>query len=192
MAEEYESAPPKLRGCTNCGEAITESDRFCPSCGVVIPGIGDVVNPLSAETMGFWVRFLALVIDLVVVGVIQGIVTAILVPLAGVFGIIPAYLISPLYFVLFTGLKGQTLGKMVTGVKIVNPMGENPGIWRALLRETIGKIISSVFFLLGYLWAGWDPRKRAWHDHIAGTYPIRTPGRAAQDSERTDASRDDF
>jgi len=138
------------------------------------------------------VRVLALVIDVVVVGVIQGIVTAILVPLAGVLGIIPAYLISPIYFVLFTGLKGQTPGKMATGVKIVNARGENPGIWRALLRETVGKLVSSVFFLLGYLWAGWDSRKRAWHDHIAGTYPIRAPGRAAQDPEHTDISRDDF
>ena len=192
MAQEYESAPPELRGCTSCGQTLSESDHFCPSCGAVIPGMGAGIDPLTAETMGFWVRFMALVIDLVVVGVVQGVVAAIFVPLAGIAGIVPSYFISPLYFILFTGLKGQTPGKMATGVKIVNARGENPGVWRALLRETIGKLVSSVFFLLGYLWAGWDSRKRAWHDHIAGTYPIRAPSRSAQDSEHPDSTNESF
>lgn len=168
------------------------SDRFCPSCGIVIPGVWDAVNPLTAETMGFWVRFVSFVIDLVIVGVIQGASTAILVPVMGPLVVIPIYLISPLYFVLLTGLKGQTLGKMAMGVKIVNARGESPGIWRALLRETIGKFVSSVFFMLGYLWAGWDSRKRAWHDYIAGTYPIRKPGSDVENLEHPDSTSESF
>jgi len=131
-------------------------------------------------------------IDLVVLEVIQGVTAAILVPLAGILGIVPSYLISPLYFILFTGLKGQIPGKMATGVKIVNARGDNPGIWRALIRETIGKLVSRVFFLLGYLWVGWESRKRAWHDHIAGTFPIRTPSRSPQDSEHPDSTNQRF
>ena len=81
---------------------------------------------------------------------------------------------------------------MAAGVKIVNSRGENPGISLAVLRETIGKFVSGIFLLLGYLWAGWDSRKRAWHDHISGTYPIRATGRATQDSEHADARSDKF
>ena len=42
---------------------------------------------------------------------------------------------------LLTGLKGQTLGKMMCRIKVVDIAGENPGLWAALLRETIGKAV---------------------------------------------------
>ena len=47
-----------------------------------------------------------------------------------------------------------------------------PGIWRAILREVLGKLVSTVVILLGFFWIGWDQRKRGWHDYIAGTYAV--------------------
>jgi uncharacterized RDD family membrane protein YckC len=34
-------------------------------------------------------------------------------------------------------------------------------------------MVSGFPFCLGFLWAGWDENKQAWHDKIVGTYVIR-------------------
>lgn len=51
-----------------------------------------------------------------------------------------------------------------------------------LLRETLGKFVSSLFLGLGMFWAIWDKDRQTWHDKIAGTVVIRrapTTGSAA-------------
>ena len=178
-----QSQPPFGAGqrfCSSCGAEIAARDNFCPGCGTAI---GTAVDPWASaapplgEPMGFWIRVLAFLIDMLVVGLAQGVLAALLVPVSPVGGLVAVYLVSPLYFVLFTGFKGQTLGKMALGVRIVNVSGEAPGFWRAVLREIIGKLVSGVAMLLGYLWIGWDSHKRGWHDHIGGTYAVRAPGR---------------
>ena len=78
-----------------------------------------------------------------------------------------------LYFTLFTGDGGQTLGKMVLGIKVRNVDGSSVSYRCALLR-TLGYIVS-VFFgtFLGFLWALWDKKNQTWHDKIAGTRVIK-------------------
>lgn len=83
--------------------------------------------------------------------------------------------IGALYYVYFTGSRGQTLGKMALGIKVVKAdTQEVPGYTSAFLRETIGKFVSSLILALGYLWMIWDPKKQTWHDKIANTIVIRT------------------
>lgn len=71
-------------------------------------------------------------------------------------------------------LRGQTLGKMALGIRVVGPDGNNPNYFRAALRETIGKWISGLIVCLGYLWMLWDEQQQTWHDKIAGTTVERT------------------
>ena len=124
----------------------------------------------AVEYMGFWVRLAAAVIDGILTGIIGTIIVAIIdVPAIG-------SLFSILYYVLFIGLQGQTPGKMALKIQVVNARHEVPGIPRAILREVLGKLVSTVVILLGFLWIGWDRRKRGWHDHIAGTYVVRKQG----------------
>lgn len=73
------------------------------------------------------------------------------------------------YYVAFTGLRGQTPGKMALGIKVVRDDGRAPGLAFAALREIVGKAVSSVVVLLGFLWVAWDRRKQGWHDKIART-----------------------
>jgi uncharacterized RDD family membrane protein YckC len=80
-----------------------------------------------------------------------------------------------LYLWLMIGLRGQTLGKMVVGIRVVDARGEIPDLGRAALREIVGKWVSSLFLLLGFVWVLFDPRKQGWHDKIAGTYAVRVP-----------------
>ena len=65
--------------------------------------------------------------------------------------------------------RGQTLGKMATGLRVAGPDGGNPSFWRAALRETIGKLVSGYALSLGYLWMLWDGKQQTWHDKMAQT-----------------------
>lgn len=145
---------------------------FLPRCGTEA-GVGTarttvtgVAAGAEVEYMGFWIRLVAATIDFVFLSV-AGAVLGLLVP-----GYITFFL-GWVYAVLFIGRMGQTPGKMALSVQVVDAEGNVPGIGRAILREIIGKFVSGVALGLGYLWVGWDPKKRGWHDHIAGTYAIR-------------------
>lgn len=83
-------------------------------------------------------------------------------------------LLSLAYSVLFTGLVGQTPGKMVVGIKVVLADGHVPGISRAFVREVVGKFLSSLILCLGYLWMLWDEKRQCWHDKLADTVVVRT------------------
>lgn len=85
-------------------------------------------------------------------------------------------LLAILYFVVPTGRSGQTLGKRVCGIRVIRSKGElgSIGFGRALLREIIGKWLSTLFFCIGYLMAAFHRQKRALHDLVAGTYVIKS------------------
>lgn len=79
------------------------------------------------------------------------------------------------YFVLFTGLFGQTPGKMVAGVIVVDAEGRVPGLAPAIPREVAGKLVSTIAFGLGLVWIVIDRNRQGWHDKIAGTYVVTKP-----------------
>jgi uncharacterized RDD family membrane protein YckC len=72
---------------------------------------------------------------------------------------------------------GQTLGKMVFGLRMVRLDGEPMSLWRAFLRNYIGYFLSSLFFLAGYFAIFFSPRRRGWHDLLAGTVVVRYSGK---------------
>jgi uncharacterized RDD family membrane protein YckC len=78
-----------------------------------------------------------------------------------------------LYFTLLTGEGGQTLGKMLLGVRVQGMDGSPVGYGRSFIR-TLGYIVS-IFFgsFLGFLWALWDRNNQTWHDKIAGTRVVK-------------------
>jgi uncharacterized RDD family membrane protein YckC len=72
------------------------------------------------------------------------------------------------YPVIFHWRGGQTLGKMVTGIRVVAVGGGPLTLGQAVLRQ-IGYWISALALGIGYLMAGVRRDKRALHDLIAGT-----------------------
>lgn len=87
--------------------------------------------------------------------------------------------VSALYnVVLMTLFNGQTLGKMVFGMRVVKKNGRRIGVLDALLRNVLGYMISQIF-LLGYIWAFADRDKQAWHDKMAGTLVVEERRRTA-------------
>lgn len=76
--------------------------------------------------------------------------------------------IPALYFIWFYSTSGQTLGKRALGIKVVSIDG-SPLNWRKGVLRSVGYVLSSIPFGLGFLWAIWDKDKQAGHDKIAGT-----------------------
>ena len=79
-----------------------------------------------------------------------------------------------MYFVGFTATCGQTPGKRIMGLRIVNEDG-TPVDWStAANRFFIGYSISILPLGLGFYWVLVDKNNQAWHDKIAGTL-VRGP-----------------
>ncbi len=76
-----------------------------------------------------------------------------------------------LYFFLFHSVRGQTPGKRLLGLAVIDVYGERPGLARTLLR-TSGYVLSAALFSLGFLWIGFDRERRGLHDWLAGTYVV--------------------
>ena len=135
---------------------------------------------------GFWVRFLALILDAIVLGVLS---TALL-PFSGpqftvtgsgaatVFAVNASAnalgtLVGLVYFIGFWAWRGQTVGMMPFNMQVVGVAdGKKIDVVRGLLRY-VGIIISIIPLFLGLIWAAFDSRKQGWHDKMAQTVVIR-------------------
>jgi len=83
------------------------------------------------------------------------------------------FITDMIYFIWFHGSAGQTPGKMLLGLRVIQASGERMTFGVAFLRW-VGTIVSSLFLSLGYLWIAIDGKKQGWHDKIAATVVIRT------------------
>ncbi len=137
---------------------------------------------------GFLHRFIAWLIDAIIVSIIQSIITVII----GANVFFTGFVVSPgelaaryaaaslisivvgvAYFVYFWGSTGATPGKMALRIKVIGTDGTMPiGYPKAFVRY-IGYIISSIICMLGHLLILVDEDNQALHDKIASTYVIK-------------------
>jgi uncharacterized RDD family membrane protein YckC len=124
----------------------------------------------SGPRAGFWKRFAAFFIDELLLAI--PVVILVLISDQTV-GNIVSIVVALAYFSYFEGgPTGQTLGKRALGIRVIDFNAGGPiGYGRGLLR-TIGRYLSGIVFLLGYLWMLWDREKQTWHDKIAGTVVV--------------------
>jgi uncharacterized RDD family membrane protein YckC len=94
----------------------------------------------------------------------------------------PGVWLSPLIIVLYGTLmcgrpRGQTLGMMVAGTKVVKASSGSPiGYADALGRALIEEFLAALFFLpwvLDVLFPLWDQRKQTLHDKVSGTVVVQ-------------------
>lgn len=76
------------------------------------------------------------------------------------------------YFLFFWSLSGQTLGKLLTGSRVVDRRGGALGFGRAALR-LVATLVAALPLGAGFIGLWTDPHRRGWHDRIAGTKVIR-------------------
>lgn len=132
---------------------------------------------------GFWMRFWAYLLDLIVIGsvnrmIINPVFRALDVPLVkeGIFSpvSIATAVVFYLYFVLMTRYYGQTLGKMVFGLKVVDLRGNRLSWGTVIFREWIGRFISATIMVL-YVIVAFSKKKQGLHDMFADTAVIYEP-----------------
>ena len=144
---------------------------------------------------GFWIRFVAFLIDGLILSVaavaIVGTFVAFIVigvdtddaseaspaiAFAVVLMILALLLVGWLYEALMTSsARGATLGKMAVGLRIVRADGAPLSFGRATGRHFLKTLITPLVPLfIGYLLAAFTQRKQALHDFLAETLVIRS------------------
>ena len=166
-------------------------------------GVVRGMHPAAAAAVGrhyggFWIRFLARVIDGILLGVINAVVR---IPLMLMFGIgtmgmrglgrgsgaglifAPAMIgvlglsaligvaLGAVYEVYFLSTHGATPGKMALGLRVIRADGGPVSPMLALGRH-FAMWVSAFILMIGYIMAGFDPEKRALHDRICETRVI--------------------
>jgi uncharacterized RDD family membrane protein YckC len=126
----------------------------------------------SGPRASFGVRFVALLIDVVLLGVVGSITSMIFRP---AIGSILQLLIGLAYYSYLEGSpSGQTVGKRVMSIRVIDFNTGGPiGTTRGLIRY-ISRLVSTIPCLLGYFWMLWDPQKQTWHDKFATTVVVPT------------------
>jgi uncharacterized RDD family membrane protein YckC len=76
------------------------------------------------------------------------------------------------YATYFTGTTGQTLGKMLFDLRVVDTFGQPPGYLRSFLRAALGAV-SCLAAGLGVLPMAFDPARRGLHDRALRTRVVR-------------------
>ncbi|MBS3166536.1 RDD family protein [Candidatus Woesearchaeota archaeon] len=130
----------------------------------------DMRNP---EYCGFWQRFVASLLDVLIIGIPVGLVGWGLVFATGIASMTYVLqLVSVVLIIYLDGVKGGTPGKLILGMRIVNEQGNFIGVPMALLRY-IGRILSALILGIGLFMIGWDAKKQGLHDKIAKTYVVK-------------------
>jgi uncharacterized RDD family membrane protein YckC len=210
--------------CSKCGANVADGTAFCSACGQPMVGFsvgqaaatppaaapGGTVYAPPAQAgwqapaarpavayAGFWLRFVAAIIDgliLYFVGMIlflpfaasmgmgmRGMMTGRPPNLEGLLPFIHAMIritllrtvLHWLYYSLLESSAWQaTLGKKALGLEVTDLDGNRISFGRATGRF-FAKIISSIILFIGYIMAGFTEKKQALHDILAGTLVIR-------------------
>ncbi|GLC88289.1 RDD family protein [Lysinibacillus piscis] len=129
------------------------------------------------KTAGFWVRFWAFLLDILIIAAIGGII------INPIFYLMdwslsqsawyaPISILSAIlyysYFVLMTKFFGQTIGKMALGLRVISLKHEQLTWSDVLFRDWIGRVISNIFKPL-YLLTVVMPNNQGLHDFFADT-----------------------
>ncbi|RSL33006.1 RDD family protein [Salibacterium salarium] len=137
----------------------------------------------SLRYAGFWTRFWAYIIDLVIVFSLNGLLLSPLwftggghinvlefFTLQGILSAVTSYA----YFLLMTKWRGQTLGKMILGLKVVRKDAASPRWSDLFFREIIGRFIyrSLIFTNIIYIVVGFTDQKQGVHDIFGDTRVI--------------------
>ncbi len=210
--------------CSKCGANVPDGAAFCNACGqptggipagqpaaaipappgaatpgYVLPAQAGFQPPLARPAVayaGFWLRFVAWIIDRIV---LQFATSIVMLPFAASIGLrqmlhnhppssmedlIPVLanlqkifwlviLLTWLYYGLLESSAWQaTLGKKALGLEVTDLRGTRVTFGRATGRY-FARYISIMTIGIGFLMAGFTEKKQALHDIIAGTLVIR-------------------
>lgn len=189
--------------CSKCGALMADGAMFCSACGQSFSTAAVIARPMNATAVasprveygGFWLRFLAYLIDgaVILIGV-----CVVAIPLifltglgaflseihpeedwneSGIWVLIAVFflfataslVITWLYHALMESSEWQaTVGKKALGLVVTDMEGRRVTFWRATGRHFSKIVTNMVPLLIGYIMAGFTQKKQALHDVIAG------------------------
>lgn len=190
--------------CTTCGQVNDPNAAFCSRCGAPQKAASQppasLIQPGSAPAAtaytgygGFWIRFVAFIIDFIVVSVVTwplrlflfgffgfhrpwgGGMSYPMAPFVGaaMFMGFARFIVGWIYWAGMESSSYQaTLGKMALGLKVTDTSGNRLSFAHASGRY-FAKILSGLILFIGYIMAGFTERKQALHDMIAGTLVLK-------------------
>jgi len=213
--------------CSKCGAAMADGAAFCSNCGqefavaAAVPlapmmsasiadpiGGGAAAVPAYAgyaavprvEYAGFWLRFMAFLIDNAVMGIAFALILIPLIFLTGLGGFIgtihpnedkndvdifmlvgllflaatASLVFTWLYHALMESSEWQaTVGKKLLGLVVTDMAGRRVSFWRATGRHFAKIITNMVPAFIGYIMAAFTEKRQALHDMIAGCLVLR-------------------
>ena len=130
---------------------------------------------------GFWTRFVAYLIDMIVIYAIASLLNTFS------FGLLNKRLDFPIlgeeslsyvivmftYFISMTYFFSQTLGKMIMKIKVETNKGDKLGIMDVVYREVVGRLLTIFLAYIPYLAVAFTNKKKGLHDFIADTVVVK-------------------
>ena len=130
---------------------------------------------------GFWTRFVAYLIDMIVIYAIASLLNTFS------FGLLNKRLDFPIlgeeslsyvivmftYFISMTYFFSQTLGKMIMKIKVETNKGDKLGIMDVVYREVVGRLLTIFLVYIPYLAVAFTNKKKGLHDFIADTVVVK-------------------
>lgn len=197
--------------CSKCGALMADGAMFCPACGQAFSTAAVIARPMNAQVAtvprveygGFWLRFLAYLIDGAVI--LLG-VCVLAIPLffltgfgaflsqihpgenwdetgpwviaAAVFFFATVSLVVTwLYHALMESSEWQgTVGKKALGLVVTDMEGRRVSFWHATGRHFAKIVTNMVPAFIGYILAGFTEKKQALHDMISGCLILHREG----------------
>jgi uncharacterized RDD family membrane protein YckC len=191
-----------IRYCSECGRAIPASQltsfgdvSVCAQCQ---PAYSQRLGGTGRHFGGFWIRFVARLIDWLLLGVGLCVILVPLVLLTGGFGVlmrrnepldaaagglgamailslVAVVIVGPaLYEIYCVSTRAATPGKLALGLKIIRADGTPVTTGLAVGRFFAYLVDSLIPLYIGFIIAGFDREKRSVHDHICGTRVVYT------------------
>ena len=151
------------------GSAFTPTETATAAAPIAPPPV--IISAVTLPRAGFWRRIAATLLDLVLVGMVFGM-------LEGMFrwfhfgGSFPFWF--AVYNVVMWTTKSTTIGGIVCGLKIVR-LDDRPLDWSVSIIRGLTAFLSLAIAGLGFIWVAFDDEKQSWHDKIAGTTIVRVP-----------------
>ncbi len=197
--------------CNQCGKEITDTDRFCNACGAALSGSAstDVSRPISNNNSplppasnkslsddfvygGFWWRFLAYLIDAIILSIGYWLVALVFgfngwlfwgadykywaaagVTIVVIYTVL-TFIAPWLYYALMESSKFQgTIGKWALKMRVADEEGKQITFARATGRY-FAKILSSLTLGIGYIMVAFTERKQGLHDILARTIILKS------------------
>jgi len=152
--------------CKSCGKEIADDVEFCPACGA-----RQNVSELVLATWGE--RFLAFIIDAILVGMVAGIIRPVYwapthMPLIDL-GVSNVLLF--LYWAYLEGTSGQSLGKKVMRIKVVDLQGGAIDMGKSLY-QAIGKaFLMPLDVIIG--WLMYSEKQQRLFNYLSGTIVVK-------------------